>query len=168
MFCYSVFRFAAWLVTSAHAQFYLRNCKQQLPQQKTASLRKHPYVANCQPQPLCSSLPPSMCCETFLHSVRPLPEPSCLGAKSSSEGCKQTFLREPACSSCQLDPSDEAPAAPMKIRFWVMYVYVKNVHIFVCCDFCCRAVYSFLLKLIWVMWCLVHAAQPRPPICTWP
>ena len=145
MFCYSVFRFAAWLLTSAHAQFYLRNCKQQLPQQKTASLSKHPYVANCQPQPLCSSLPPSMCCETFLHSVQPLPEPSCLGAKSSSEGCKQTFLREPACSSCQLDPSDEAPGG-----------------------FCCRSVYSFLLKLIWVMWCLVHAAQPRPSICTWP
>ena len=147
MFCYSVFRFAAWLLTSAHAQFYLRSCKQQLRQQKTASLSKHPYVANCQPQPLCSSLPPSMCCETFLHSVQPLPEPSCLGAKSSSEGCKHTFLREHACSSCQLDPSDEAPGAPMTrtsrsgfksdelYLFWVMYVYGKNVHIFVCCGF---------------------------------
>ena len=131
MFCYFVFRFAAWLLTSAHAQFYLRNCKQQLPQQKTASLNKHPCVANCQPQPLCSS--------------------------------------------CQLDPSDEAPGAPMTrtsrsgfksdelYLFWVMYVYGKNVHIVVCCGFSCRAAYFFLLKLIWVMWCLVHAAQPRPP-----
>ena len=151
MFCYSVFRLAAWLLTSAHARFFLRNCKQQLPQGKTASLSKHPYVANCQPQPLCSSLPPSMCCETFLHSVQPLPEPSCLGAKPSSEGCKQTFLREPACSSCQLDPSDEAPGAPRCLLF-------------------CLLSRGLLLpsEVIWVMWCLVHAAQPRPPICTWP
>ena len=50
----------------------------------------------------------------------------------------------------------------------VANVYGKNVHIFVCCVFCCRTAYSFLLKLIWVLWFFVHAAQPKPPLCTWP